>query len=247
MDLSYRCCFDALNELSRTIPGRQKRPALMYHLATFFDHVLKHLHNISTAQFNNEEQPPYKERCRGKRQKIVRREEEFAVNKYSAQMLVSILQNIKWETNTPSHQEVFEGIMYSVLNHTGRLLSLAVFEEHVAASKLPGNITTRKDSDPPFSDDRKYESRYLIEVLRAVMDVHNDLSRGQKPNLVRQAEKRIQATLINGAIGGLADTLKQPIVPEGALHMADENSTIEQYGSEWLVEKVWTLVGWNLN
>lgn len=246
MDLSYRSCFDALKELSRTIVGRQKCPILIYHLATFFDHVLKHLHDTSTIQIQYEnEDPEYHQTHNGKRQRIqVRGADEYAINNYLMRMLVSIVKNNTWDKGHQS-QEVFEGIMFSVLNHTGRLLSLAIFEEHVAASKAPGNISTRSADDSDFSKDVKCESRYLIEILRAVMTVHNRLSKKQDPALLQQAEKRIQATLINGTIGGLEDTLKLPSVPEQVLGIA-ENSTIEEYGSEWLLARVWALVGWEM-
>lgn len=266
--LSFLSSFSALNELCRTILGRNKRGKLIYQMTMFFNKSLDLLHTLSSLQVEHEEMTD--NRCL--RRKRVRAEEtEYAANKYIARTLAAIVYNLEWNPNQPVHSELLEGILYVVLEHTGRLLSEAVFDEHVAASKNPANITDSKGI--PVADGlSKYEMRYVIQILQNTLGGRDKkdlflyvLAAGKKDlgdqerlsgsgtisvppsNLLAKAKVLLQSTLLKTALGcNELETLKLPSVPADALEFSVNESTGKEYGSDWFLEAVWALIGWDL-
>ena len=266
--LGYLSCFEALNLLCRTIPGRKQKPDVIYHMVMFFSAALNCLQTVSTLQTEHE----IVQDCRRLHHKRGRMEEvEYAVNKYLAQALAWILQNLDWKVCQPGHSDLLEGILFLVLNHTGRLLSDSVFEEHVATTDTPGNITVRKIA--PLTKATKLESRYIVQVLHAAIgggsrkelvaqvlmannpnkvNAHKGLenpagSAAVAGDLLSKAKFLIQSTLVKSTVGGVGlDSLKLPSPPEEAFSHPIVSSDLELYGSDWLIEIVWALVGWDL-
>lgn len=264
--LSFRASFHALNELCHTILGRAKRFDTIYRLVMFFKIALDHLHTVCTLQAENE--IAERRRTRSKRVKI---EDEYAVNKYLCEALISIAQ-IEWKVELPGHSDVWEGILFSILDFTGRLVSNAVFNEHVAMSDHVGNIT--KEGPALLPEAAKLESRYIVLVLRAALggsnarkelvarilsahpakpDVpsrHGSLqaSADHTHNLLIKARKTMQQTLVKSAVGGeRLEGLRLPQPPEDdSTYSSQADCCVEKFGQEWLLESVWALIGWEL-
>jgi hypothetical protein len=263
--LGFRSCFNALNELCLTILGRSKRVEIVYRLAIFFKKALDHLRTTCTLQAENEIQD--RRRTRSKRAKI---DHEYAVNKYLCLALVSITQ-MEWKVGKPGHSDILEGILFSILDYTGRLVSNAIFNEHVAKSKKVGNITM--DGPAPLTEAAKIEARYIIPVLRAALggsSARNELvarilsDRPINPkepsqsgvqtavndgtDLLTKTRKRLQATLIKSALGGEGlEGLSLPsLLDEHVDYSCEPDSCAEKFGPEWLLESVWTVLGWEL-
>lgn len=194
------------------------------------------------------------------RHKRVRTESEYAVNKYITSMLISISQ-MEWKDDQLVHKEILEGVLFIILNRTGKLLSNAVFQEHVASSDRPGNI---KQSGEAFSPEAaKLETRYLIPILHAALGVdcarkelvvrvlaengtHTGLQGG---DILLKARKLIQSSLVKSAVGGEdLQGLKMPSLPadEEGRYVPEIGTEVELYGPEWLLESVWALIGWDL-
>lgn len=249
--LAYCSSFEALNELGRTIPGRKKRFDVVHLLVAFFSKALDHLHTVSRFQADHENQ----EKClRNKRARI--EETEYAVNKYLSRTIVQISQ-MDWKIGQLGHTEILEGILCSVLNHTGQLLSHVIFKEHVAASGKRANISTS-----PATAATKFEFRYVIPILHAVLggSTRNDLvtrvlgdsrrsdgSAEHPGNLVSKVKRLIQETLVKSALGADFEGLKLPTQPaDSEAYSPGVSHRVEQYGPEWFLESVWALVGWEL-
>jgi hypothetical protein len=266
---SFLSCFRALDELCRTILGRNKKATLVYQMVMFFNKALNLLHTISTLQVESEAVDDNR-RPRHKRPRV--EEGEYAVNKYLAKTLAATVYALEWKVHQPGHSDLLEGILFSVLEHTGRLVSEAIFAEHVAISKNPGNITEANEV-PVRNGAAKFESRYVVQVLHAALGGSNKkelvaqvLATGKtnvdvqtrfggstglstlKGELLTKAKALIQSTLLKSVVGGAEpETLKLPPAPtEDEAMLAGESPGSDIYGSDWLVETVWALIGWDL-
>lgn len=263
--VSILACFKAFNELCNTIPGRSKKSELVYQLVLFFSKSLDFLRTLSNLQAETEE-----DRMRQMRwSKKARLEEgEYAINKYLAGMLASVSYGLEWKAAHPGHADLLEGILFTILEHTGRLLSEAVFDEHVAASNNLGNIT--KEGTSGCRSSARIEARYIVQVLHAALggDERKDLvaqllAAGKinagslrqgsvhgvfSADLLVKAKKLLQSTLMKSAVGGEdLETLRLPTPPvERTVLPAAKGAGVERYGSDWLVETVWALIGWDL-
>jgi hypothetical protein len=261
--LGFRSCFDSLHDLCRTILGRKKRFEIVHRLVMFFNKSLEHLRTVCTIQAETEFAD-----SRRLRHKRVRTEDEYAVNKQMTGMLVSIA-HMDWKATQIGHSEILEGILFSILDNTGRLLSNAVFKEHVAISDRIGNITKGLPSLLPAA--AKLEARYIMPVLHAALgrtsarkeliarvltentakfdnQRRSQSSSGEKRDLLVKARKMIQSSLLKSAVGGEGLVgLKLPAPPEEDGYIALEVDTgVERYGPEWLVESIWAAIGWEL-
>ncbi|KAF4636782.1 hypothetical protein G7Y89_g1282 [Cudoniella acicularis] len=261
--LCFRSCFNVMNQICRTIPGRARKNDIIYQMVTFFNKVLNELQSMSKQQAEHEEQA--RRRLRHKRPKV--EEQEYAVNKYISAALCSIVSNLEWGVGKPGHRDLLEGILFCILGHAGRLLSCAIFEEHVAKSKKPGNVTENNPLVGP--ETARFEARYIVQILYAAMGGSDKKSlvtevlafeRGDAEplrqlrnppkcrSLVDKAKMVVQSTLVKSALGGEEfESLKLPAPPmEGNIFLEADVVGAEAYGSEWFVDIVWAIVGWDM-
>jgi hypothetical protein len=252
--LGFCSSFEALNDLARTIPGRRKRFEIVIGLVTFFKHALDYLHTISGLQA--ERQNADERGLRNKRARI--EQNEYAVNKYLSRALVQ-MTGMDWKTGHLGHSEILEGMLCSVLAHTGNLLSHTIFNEHVAASDKQGNISLRGPTSQTAAT--KFEFRYIIPILHAALggntrrelvakvlgDRRTGRSASSEGHLLSTAKKLLQNTLVKSAVGADVEVLKLPEQPEEVeVYSPGVSDRVEQYGPEWFLEAVWALVGWDL-
>ncbi|KAI1003422.1 hypothetical protein K3495_g4785 [Podosphaera aphanis] len=262
--MSFLSCFKALNLLSGTPPGRTRKDKIVYQMVMFFNRSLDSLHAMSLTQ--TEHEAAHGHDCSRPSTYVV--DEEYIVNRSLVNCLVLILKSLDWKADVAGHSDLLEGILCSVLKHTGRLVSEAIFLEHVATSDNPGNMT----QDSPVLTSQKpsaFESRYVVQILHAALGgtskklriaevlaarkdqtsrpdaTHSFLSSNRS---LSHALLLLQSTLVKSAVGGNhLESFRMPTPPaEEPQTAVDENSSVERYGSEWLLENVWTLVGWDL-
>jgi len=263
IEVSYHLCFGALNKLCRTIIGRQKRINVVYRMVMFFNKSLEHLETLCNIQA--EQELGDRLQMRNKRARLL--DDEYAVNKHLTRTLTSITQ-MEWQVGQPGHCDILEGMLFSILDHVGKLVSTAVFKEHVGASDQVGNIT--KEGPPTLVEAAKLQTRYLVPVLHAALGrsttrkelimkvLADNKSAGQvqprasslpSHDLVTKGRKLIQSALLKSAVGAeVLEGLKLPILPEDHVDYVPVGVDIraEKYGSEWFLESVWALVGWEL-
>jgi hypothetical protein len=292
--LSFLSCFHALNELCRTIPGRAKKAEIVYKMVMFFNKALNLLQAVISLQVEHEAVHE-RRKSRYKRGRVD--EEEYVVNKYLAKFLASMAYGLEWKADQPGHSDLLEGILFSVLEHIGRLVSEAVFAEHVATSDKPGNITKNAPLSPVKDS---LEPRYMIKILYAALGgsdrkdlVARVLATGKRSvttqsrlrssvgssllspgkadikslsrysnaaekvplivknpsgDLLSKGKKLLQSTLVKSAVGGAGlETLRLPTPPaEESISILGVNNVDERFGSDWLIETVWALIGWDL-
>lgn len=243
-------------------------PEVVYRLVTFFKQALTHLHSLSTIQAEYE----VARNCERPSHKRSRTEEsEYIVTKSLASSLASIVCGIEWKAGQYGHAELLEGMLFCILEHTGRLVSEAIFAEHVATSDNSGNIS--KVNDPAPNESVKHESRYIVQILQAafggmqrreliahILASGKSISNGQahlagsasslalSNNFFSKFKKLLQSTLVKSAVGGPdLETLRftTPPIEETEL-VVEARDAFEKYGPEWLVQSVWSLVGWDM-
>ena len=268
---SFLASFGALNELSRTILGREEKGKVIYHMTMFFDKSLYLLHTLSSLQVEHEEMVDnhYLRRKRARVDQVA--DTEYAANRYLGSVLSSIIYNIGWKVNQTTHSELLEGILFVVLQHTGRLVSMNVFDEYVAASKNPENITGSHDIPAP-NVLSKHEMRYVVQVLynalggRDKKDLFLTVLAAGKKNLANQTRLRgvgtisvppgnllakakvlLQSTLVKTTLGcDELITLNRPPVPAEAPDSVIGERAGDFHVSDWFLEQVWALIGWDL-
>lgn len=265
--LNFMSVFEALNVISRTIEGRKRKGRLVYAMTMFFSKSLDLLHTLGGMQLEHEEaienQDPRRKACV--------EEAEYVADKHLERILSTIVYNLGWKQNQAVHSELLEGILYVVLDHTGRMLSMTVFRENVAASKNPGNIT-ETDGDAIPNKLSKHEMRYAVQVLHNALGGRDKkdlflhvLASGKRNlptqvrmggsgtisvphgDLLKKAKILLQSTLVKTTLGH--DELETLISPSMAEEVSDSVvDGVENiiHGPLWFVEQMWSLIGWDL-
>ncbi|TVY39074.1 hypothetical protein LSUB1_G003833 [Lachnellula subtilissima] len=264
--LGFQSCFVALDNICATIPGRTKKSVLVNRMVMFFNKTLDFLQTFGNLQAEIKE-AQNSQRLRNKRAKIEKG--EYAMNEYLGRALSAIVSHLGWQVGKPHHSEILEGILFSILKHTGHLLSDAIFSEHVANSTNPGHIT--QGTAPLKPATAKPEFRYIVQILRAALGSvekkelvakvlasdRNHLDHLKRINslapsssftrdLVSNKMRLIQSTLTKFAVGrnDLA-SLELPLPPVEESNFSIETVNKEElYSSVWLIEEVWALIGW---
>lgn len=265
--ISFLSCFKAVTELCRTIPGRTKLPEVVFRMVTFFNQALNHIHSLSAMQAKNKITQT-RQRLRHKRNRT--EEPEYIVTKLLASLVASIVCGIEWKAGQHGHAELLEGMLFCTLEHAGRLVSQAIFGEHVATSENPGNIS--KFDDPISGTSIRHESRYIVQILQAafggterreliakVLASGKSTSNGQahgagsapssvlSSNFFSKIKKLLQSTLVKSAVGGTdLETLRLPTPPLEETELIVGEDEFEKFGAGWLVRSVWCLVGWDM-
>lgn len=263
--LAFLACLTVIDDLCRTIPGRGKKAEIVYRMVMIFKQGLNLLRTITEDQAAQQTMRQG-HNAQHKRPRI--EEGEYFVNKHLTKALAGIGHNAQWKVHQPAHSEILEGLLSAILERTGRLVSEAIFGEHVAISDLPGNIT--RNDGPLVRGFTRPEARYIVEILHATTGagtrsglVTQMLTTGKTPlnlqlrtgnpsspdsygNLLSKAKELLQSTLMKSAVGGAdLDSLRLPTPPPEITNTSDAND-VEQYGKDWLIERVWGLIGWDL-
>jgi hypothetical protein len=219
----------------------------------FFDKSLDHLRTLCNIQAENNVGD-----IRRLRHKRVRTDGEYAVNKHLTGMLASVAQ-MEWKVGQIGHSEILEGILFLILDRTGHLLSNAVFGEHIASSDRIGSIT--KKDEGLVSEAAKLKTRWLIPILHAALGkssarkelvarvIAEKTVNSSSSDLLAKARKLIQSSLLKSTVGGVElQGLNMPTPPadEEGQYIPQVGSDVALHGSEWLVESVWVLIGWEL-
>lgn len=268
---SFCFCFDAIDEIIQTIPGRRKQREIVDLMVLFFHTSLELLRTVSALQSDDEDMQRNMT-MRSKRAKL--QPTEYAVNKYLAQTLASIVKRLNWKVKQEGHAEILEGILFAILKHIGRLISGSVFGEHVAASDNPANISINPEPLP--KEVLSAESRYVVQILYATLGdperqklVSQVLSEGRNSHtvfsrdrsaddstasesnfsgaLLQQWKNAFQDTLLQSTLGeDHPQSLRLPEPPEEMSIIEDTRVGGERYGKQWLLEKVFGLIGWDM-
>jgi hypothetical protein len=234
----YRSCFQALDRSQRSIVGRNSKATanIPYLLCSFFNNILDYLHKFceNLAESHRSQEASSVE------------DTQFVVPKLIAQMLISIIRDTEWKAERSTHRDILEGVISTIVDHAGILLSLGIFGENIGDSNLPSNISNETETRN-YSGLISYESRYLVPILSAALDVEKEKNLITPGGVREKAMEKVKRALTKSTIGTNLATLKMP-----AKQMDEEPLSIPElphhktYSTEWLIESLWALVGWEV-
>jgi hypothetical protein len=176
---------------------------------------------------------------------------------------------MEWSVGEPGHSEILEGLLFFILDHIGRLVSQAIFKEHVAQSGRPGNIT---NSGPTMSLEAiKLEALHMVQILYAALgkspdrkelvarvltehEAGTDIQLGSKnsskniKDMLKRSKEMIQSSLVKSAVDGQElESLRLPTPPQDSMSdLPQPHDSQEKYIIEWLLGSVWALAGWDI-
>lgn len=236
--LGFFSCFTTLNKICETIPGRtMKKGVILYKMVSFVGKAIKLLHILCKNQTEHR-------RSREGEQEV------YAVNKCLTCTIVAIM-GLDWEVGKPGHAELLEGILFTILEHTGSLLSVAFFGEDMATKKQ----RRRKDqNNTPTVNTTNAESLYMVQILYSALGgaekqklISRVLMGGDGAELIEKAKRSIQGTLLKYTYGTRhIEALSSPALPEDEVAIPRVEYDGEIYGPDWLINMATSIVGWDL-
>ncbi|ESZ96314.1 hypothetical protein SBOR_3294 [Sclerotinia borealis F-4128] len=240
---SYKRCVEVTAEQYRTINGRElvRKASIIYSFCSFFDKGLSQLHSlcVRNAKLSVCSSNPAPQQAG-----IPTKNDEPVMIGFTANLLIDILRRVNWQQDNELHEQIIEGILATILNYIGKLMSNIIFHEEVAASNVPGNISSGEISLPPTTMESELESKYLVPILHVALEVFKENKMpGPTEGLVKREIKRIQNTFTNSLIGGNLMALAVPErITEEPLDIPGLEG-LEMYGNEWTIQSVFSMVG----
>ncbi|KAF7899558.1 hypothetical protein EAF00_003894 [Botryotinia globosa] len=238
----HKSCVEVSTEHYKTIAGRElvRKSNIIHSLCSFFDKALNEMHSLCIKKAKL---PIRSANSISDRMEISAHNDEPMMVRFVANLMIGILRKISWQKENDLHKQIIEGMLAMTLSHIGRLISDIVFEEDVAASKLPGNITSRDPSLNSTKNESSLKSKYLIHILEMALKIQKEtMGVGPTEELLQKAKRKIQNTLKNSIIGGGLLGLKLPDqIAEESIDIP-ELKGLKMYGKEWTVQCVFTMI-----
>ncbi|TGO86280.1 hypothetical protein BPOR_0317g00090 [Botrytis porri] len=238
----HKSCVEVSTEHYKTIVGRElvRKSNVIYSLCSFFDKTLSEMHRLCSAKAKL---PIRSGDSKSDPVKVSVGNGEPMMIRFIANLLIGILRKINWQQNNDLHKQIFEGTLATILDHTGKMLSDIIFRENVAASRLPGNISSGEPSLQLSKNESALKSKYLIHILEMALKIQKEkMGTGTTEELLKKAKRKIQNTLKNSIIGGGLLGLKIPDHIDEEPIDIPELEGLEMYGEEWTVQCVFTMV-----
>ncbi|TEY40365.1 hypothetical protein BOTCAL_0435g00030 [Botryotinia calthae] len=231
----HKICAEVSTEHYKTIAGRELvgKSNIIYSLCSFFDKALSKLLRLCITKSDRVE--------------ISADNDEPMMIRFVANLLIGILRKIIWQQKNDLHKQIFEGMLAIILDHTGRLLSITVFKEDVAASKLPGHISSGElvDISP---NEYALKSKYLVRILEMALKVQKEnMSTEPTEELLKKAQRKLRNTLQNTILGASLMGLKMVEDFSGEPIDIPGLEGLEMYGEFWTLQCVFTMIDWDDN
>ncbi|KAF7959711.1 hypothetical protein EAE96_001322 [Botrytis aclada] len=238
----HKSCVEVSSEHYKTIAGRElvRKSNIVYSLCSFFDKALKEMHRLCITKAKL---PIRSGNSTSDSVEVSVGDGEPMMIRFVANLLIGILRNINWQQRNDLHKQIFEGMLAIIFDHTGKMISNIIFREDVAASKLPGNISSGGPSLQLSKKESILKSKYLVYILEMALKVQKEnMSTGPTEKLLNKAKRKIQNTLKNSIIGGNLSGLKVPDrIAEEPIDIP-ELDRLEMYGKEWTLQCVFTMI-----
>ncbi|OQE44621.1 hypothetical protein PENCOP_c002G04242 [Penicillium coprophilum] len=158
--------------------------------------------------------------------------------------------------NRTEDQEVMEGFLYLVLDRMGKMLALHVFHDlRLPIGICPGmtfpdglEAMTDEDLTP---NEAQLEAKYLVRLLDRMLNaehLQSALETSAAREFVANAKNRLQKSLLRAVFGPddhiFRDGLRRPHTPPP--QVLDGEQIDQDKFSDWLTQKLWRLVGWDV-
>ncbi|KAM0188692.1 hypothetical protein ACHAPC_003549 [Botrytis cinerea] len=227
----HKICVEVSTEHYKTIAGRElvRKSNIIYSLCSFFDKALSELLRLCITVSDRVEIS-------------ADNDEPMMMIRYVANLLIGIIRKIRWQKTNDLHKQIFEGMLAIILDHMGRLISITTFNEDVAASKLPGHISSGKFV---YLSPNEYalKSKYLVHLLEIALKVQKEnMSTEPTEELLKKAQRKIRNTLMNSTVGASLMGLKMPeMFSEEPVDIPGLEG-LKMYGELWTLQCVSTMI-----
>lgn len=151
----------------------------------------------------------------------------------------------------PEDKEVMEGFLFIALDRAGKLLALYTFSDwrspsHVCPDIQPAGLTAMKEEGLP-PQHAQAEAKHLLTFLSNVLTRESGIE-STKSRLVPSLKNRLHKSLLRAVFGDddpfFKEGLTRPTTPPP--QTCDAQQTGENEFSEWFIQGLWRLVGWDM-
>jgi hypothetical protein len=265
----FNMCLRGFIHLCRDIPGRRSKGQAIYALVRFFTGGLDHVHKLclQKSSLRSENQTSYQ--IRGASIDV-----ETNINIINSiitelsKLLASFFTAPEFQKSHVYFLEVLEGLIATLLDRIGGLVSQAVFKDNLASLKSPGGIRSPDSSSTIVTlseiDEKviNFEGKVLTLVLNVAVNGHHNKKAHKTARMVsgetvskmksgegillEKAKKRLQATFLRGIFGEEGDDFKEAFsIPEPLPEVMDYEVEAEREAhTDNFVEVLWSVVGW---
>lgn len=270
-------CTEAVLHLCRDIQGRSFKDRVIYSFVKLFKSIVSYNKNLCTTLAiaeianrkritpTNSHSSITNELWSGSRHLLRAR------SKFLASLLTCPTYNLEYGT----HRSVVEGMLAVLLKRVGELVSKSVFGEEIAASNLPGHISTVLATTAPNETEQiatRLEAEQMKWILRQitmpardrvakpndngeVSPKHlSDLIKGRAGHLETNvdailgiARRKVQETLLKGLFGADGTEFRLALnIPEWDGEEEEEVVKMDVDANAEFVEAAWECVGWEI-
>lgn len=270
---SVECAFNllcqALGRLPSTDQGAHDTGLVTYHIVCLYDAAMTALQKLCQTNAQQETvnaKPTKQKNTKPRRSKTVRNQgpslsPETGACAQIARLLGTMALSL--DITRSEHQGLLEGFLFVLLTRVGKLLCLFVFQDlqlrpdlfaDPTRIPLPEGLVGAEVSETALLT-AQMEAGHLIWLLERVLAQLDGCSPALPEALdgrmrfVAKIKERTQRTLLQAVFGtdtpSFSDVLRRPDQPD-SLGLEGLQSESEKSGSDWFVQEVWRLLGWEM-
>lgn len=171
----------------------------------------------------------------------------------TAQSLTNLLctMTLSLELARPEDKEVMEGFLFVALDRVGKLLALFTFSDWRSPAEICPNMRpsglTAVEKEDLTPDIAQVEAKHLLIVLDKVLTRESGIS-DAKSRIIHSLKDRLRKSLLQAVFGDddplFKEGLTRPATPPP--QACETRQPDETEFSEWFIQGLWRLVGWDM-
>ncbi|RMJ26192.1 hypothetical protein PHISP_02935 [Aspergillus sp. HF37] len=276
VECAFNLLCQALGRLPSTEHGAHDTGLVTYHIVCLYDTAMtalqKHCQTKAQQETTNTKpnaRPTKQKNTKSRRAKTARNQgpspspsnPETGASAQIARLLGTMALSL--DISRGEHQELLEGFLFVLLTRIGKLLCLFMFQDlqlrpdlyaDPTRIPLPEGLVGAEVSETSLRA-AQMEAGHLIWLLeRALAQLgacspESSEALDGRVRFVAKIKERTQRTLLQAVFGtdtpSFCDALRRPDQPD-SLGFEGLQSEREKSGSDWFVQEVWRLLGWEM-
>ncbi|RFU24830.1 hypothetical protein B7463_g11509, partial [Scytalidium lignicola] len=276
LDLTYQSCFRSLTCLCQTIPGRAKRHTIVYGLVKFFGDALAQLTLFCTSQAEldlNIEQRRDPKRARIEKSS---KGENIIIKGLSNCLVSILLNLEWKQGQISHTDVLEGILFFILRRTGAIISEIAFREQVASSDLPGNIAKMDGSEKRTQQHAARFECRYMWQIIQAALGRSDTTRKelimkvlagsttsatrravatpleGLVGGLLEKEKRRLQSTLVQSIIGGgptlaFQDVLKLRPKPETEdVEPPNECDDLEKNGSNWFIDSIWALVGWDM-
>lgn len=273
IELIFPLLLERMEPLGVNSSGKAFQGQLVYSCIEVFRDSLERICLLSIACNNSRHQQAQK--VKNTRGQLPSTLPSFSVGEENTTMRLCrlvVVMAVSLDISKPTHNDVFEGFLYFLLDHVGRLLKVLVFgdeddgqQPETTSNSVTLSSTSTFETNPKDTVAQENQAPYLIWILEQILTLTASHSIkpsalgqpvGKRPahlaakfDISEKARNKLQETLLKAIFGSEAtefvNSLKKPCPPGIDLRTPLVVKKVEDV-RDWYKQEVWRLVGWEV-